>query len=128
MFDRNAWQREYRRNNNNRHTLAYERTNPKGFLMRAYRNMQSRVTGIQKREAHLYRGLPLLPRPVFYAWSWGDAEFWRLWKTWQAEGRSQRLTPSVDRVDATRGYTLDNMRWVTHSENSRYRRKYREVQ
>lgn len=119
MFDRLANQRERRRHTGNRETHKYERTNPKGFLMRVYRNMLSRVVGIQKREAHFYEGLPILPKQVFYAWSWSDAEFWRLWEQWQSTERVQTLTPSIDRKDATKGYTLDNMQWVTQSENSR---------
>jgi hypothetical protein len=43
----------------------YEKTK-KGFLMRKYRNMQSRVTGIQKKKAHLYKDLYLLPREQYY--------------------------------------------------------------
>lgn len=98
---------------------TYERTNPKGFLMRAYRNMLSRVVGIQKKEAQYYQGLPILPKTVFYCWALADdSDFWPLWWTWQAANLDRKLSPSVDRIDATRGYTLDNMRWVTHSQNS----------
>jgi hypothetical protein len=31
----------------------YEKT-PKGYLMRTYRNMKSRVLGIQHKKAHIY--------------------------------------------------------------------------
>lgn len=96
----------------------YERTTQSGFLMRAYRNMLSRVLGVQKREAHYYQGLPILPKNVFYMWAFGDEAFQRLWTVWQASGRERRLAPSVDRLDVTKGYTLDNMRWITHAENS----------
>ena len=97
----------------------YERLNPHGFLVRVYRNMWSRVVGIQRREAHNYEGLPILPKMVFYCWAeMPDSAFWPLWDTWHLSGRSYRLTPSIDRKDATRGYTLDNMQWLTHAENS----------
>lgn len=89
-----------------------------GFLMRVYRNMQSRVEGIQRREAHHYEGLPILPRTDFYAWSVGDGEFNRLWIEWQAAKRDKHLTPSIDRKDVSRGYVFPNMRWRTHAENS----------
>jgi hypothetical protein len=98
---------------------AYERLNPKGFLMRVYRNMQSRCLAVQKREARFYHGLPLLPRSHFYAWALApESVFWRLWDFWQACGRPRRLCPSIDRIDAMRGYTLDNMQWLTQAENS----------
>ena len=31
----------------------------------------------------------------------------------------RRLCPTVDRIDSKKGYTMDNMQWLTHSENSR---------
>lgn len=130
MFDRSRWQREYRRKNANASTKRYERENPKGFLMRVYRNMESRVRGTQKREAQYYVGLSLLPRPAFYEWALASAKFWELWQDWQQTGRQQGWTPSIHRLDATQGYTLDNMAWITHSENSadlRSERRYRPI-
>lgn len=62
---RNKHQREKRKREGNIITRRYEKT-PKGFLMRGYRNMQSRVTGVQKKKAHLYLGKELLPRDEFY--------------------------------------------------------------
>jgi hypothetical protein len=32
---------------------------------------------------------------------------------------NRKLAPTVDRIDSSKGYSLDNMRWLTHSENSR---------
>ena len=95
----------------------YEKT-PKGFLMRTYRNMQSRVAGVQRKKAHLYKGLPILLRTDFYAWAWDHPHFWRLYKQWAAAEYDQKLTPSINRVDSTKGYTIDNIEWLTHSVNS----------
>lgn len=96
----------------------YEKT-PKGFLMRTYRNMQSRVAGIQKKKAHLYKGLAILPRNDFYAWAWDNVDFWRLYKQWAAtDFTDRRLTPSINRIDSEKGYTIDNIEWLTHSINS----------
>jgi hypothetical protein len=87
--------------------------------MRAYRNMQSRVTGVQKLKFHLYAGKSLLPRESFYDWAIASNSFHDLFATWEASGYPRKLTPSVNRKDSKRGYELDNMEWVTHSENSR---------
>lgn len=95
----------------------YEKT-PKGFLMRAHRNMRSRVKGIQKKCIHLYLGLPVLPLDEFYDWALDNYEFWRLYKHWVASGYNRKLTPSVNRIDSTKGYLIENMEWVTHSVNS----------
>lgn len=110
--------REYRKRTNNAATKKYEKTK-KGFLMRTYRNMQSRINGIQKLKAHLYKGKELLPRQDFYDWSLANNSFHSLFAAWEEAEHNQKLTPSINRIDPTRGYTLDNMEWITHSENSR---------
>lgn len=116
--EKNSKQRNKRKLNNNAHTRKYEKTKP-GFLMRLYRNMQSRITGVQKQKHHLYRGKSLLDREQFYNWALAQETFHVLYAAWEASGHNRKLTPSVDRMDSSLGYSLDNMEWVTHSENSR---------
>lgn len=112
------YQRAYRIRTNNQCTAKYEKT-PNGFIMRMYRNMQSRVTGVQYKKAHLYLGKELINRQLFYDWALLSKEFWKLYTVWVSSGFNRKLTPTVDRVDSSLGYKLDNMEWVTHSENSR---------
>jgi hypothetical protein len=114
----NAERRKHRKLIGNTDNKLYEKTF-KGFLMRTYRNMESRVTGVQKKKAHLYLGLELLPRDEFYSWASADRDLAELWDVWVLSGYQRKLTPSVDRKDSSKGYILDNMRWLTHSENSR---------
>lgn len=118
MFNKLKWQKEWRDRTANAVTRRYEKT-PKGFLMRMYRNMQSRVTGVQPKKAHLYKGKYLLSRQEFYDWAIPDIEFHKLFGKWVKSNYDRKLTPTVDRVDSSNGYTLSNMEWVTHSENSR---------
>lgn len=112
----NARQRERRRANGNAPCKKYEKTKA-GFLMRLYRNMQSRVNGIQWRKFHLYEGKDLLPREDFYQWANTSEKFHELFAAWELSSHDRRITPSVDRIDSDRGYTLDNMRWVPFHEN-----------
>lgn len=105
-------------NSCNATTQKYEKT-PNGFLMRMYRNMISRVSGIQHKKAHLYCGLEILEKQEFYEWAKSSKEFWNLFNTYQESGFQQRLAPTVDRIDSSIGYIPSNMRWLTHSENSR---------
>ncbi len=118
MFDKMKWQKDWRLRTGNAVTKRYEKT-PQGFLMRAYRNMQSRVTGVQKEKAHLYKGKKILKRDEFYDWANNSPEFAKLFSSWCLNNYDRKLSPSVDRVDSSKGYALDNMEWVTHSENSR---------
>lgn len=114
----NAKQRARRKANGNQYTKTYEKT-IQGFLMRTYRNMKSRVTGIQKKKAHLYWHCPLLSREEFYEWSQQSGEFMALYYAWVMTNYDQRVTPSIDRIDSKGGYVIGNMQWITHSENSR---------
>ena len=118
LLERNARQRLSRQNNGNAHTLKYERTKS-GKLMRNYRNMLSRITGVQKLKAHLYEGKAILPKSEFYQWAIASPMFHKLFADWERSGYQQKLAPSVDRIFSSMGYTLENMEWVTHSENSR---------
>jgi len=111
-------QRQKRKAEGNATTHRYEKTKS-GFLMRLYRNMTSRVTGVQASKHHLYEGKPLIEKDLFYAWARSSGEFHRLFETWEKSGHDRKLCPSVDRVDSSQGYLLWNMEWVTHSENSR---------
>lgn len=94
----------------------YEKT-PKGFLMRLYRNMKSRVSGVQKAKHHLYNHCELLDRDEFYAWAQEQPKFWELYDAYMKRGCPRKLAPSVDRIDSSRGYSVDNMEFVTMSEN-----------
>lgn len=118
QLERNEWQRKHRKENGNADTLKYERTK-KGKIMRIYRNMLSRVTGVQKAKYHLYKGKTLIGKEFFYKWAINSPEFHALFDCWVESGFDRKYAPSVDRVDSSQGYVVSNMEWVTHSENSR---------
>jgi hypothetical protein len=115
---KNLKQREYRAKNNNKETKKYEKTK-KGFLMRLYRNMQSRINGVQKLKAHLYNGKSLIDRQTFYEWATSNNSFYILFDAYELSNYDRKLAPSVDRIDSKIGYELNNIEFVTHSENSR---------
>lgn len=115
---KNAYQREWRRLNNNSSTKKYEKTK-KGFLMRLYRNMQSRIDGVQKQKHHLYIGKFLIDRNTFYDWAINNNTFHILFDNYEKSGYDRKLAPSVDRIKSELGYELNNMEFITHSENSR---------
>jgi hypothetical protein len=114
---RNERQRAYRKANGNAYTKKYEKT-PSGFLMRVYRNMKSRITGVQKHKSHLYLGKELLSKEEFYEWAASSPMFLVLYQQYVNSGFDRKQAPTVDRKDSSKGYSLDNMEWVTHSVNS----------
>lgn len=113
-----AAQRVRRKKQGDHATKRYEKTTA-GFLMRLYRNMKSRVTGVQKAKFHLYEGKELLAKQGFYEWAESCPEFLTLYAAYEASGFDRKLAPSVDRIDSSKGYILGNMEWVTMAENSR---------
>lgn len=113
----NEKQKIRRRRMRNWDCKKYEKTK-NGFLMRLYRNMQSRVEGVQWMKRHLYEGKHLLSREEFYAWAKPHPEFHRLFDAYEAAGFPRKLAPSPDRIDSSIGYTVENMEWVTMSVNS----------
>lgn len=111
-------QRERRARTNNETTKKYEKTKS-GKLMRSYRNMISRVKGIQVLKSHLYAGKAILEKQEFYDFSFADKAFNDLYDAWVLSNFDRKLAPSIDRIDTSKGYTLENIRWITHSENSK---------
>lgn len=107
-----------RRSTKNNATKKYEKT-ISGFLMRKYRNMTGRVSGIQKQKSHLYGGLEILSKESFYEWASSSEEFKTMFLAYEQAGYDRKLCPTVDRINPKIGYVINNMRWLTHSENSR---------
>lgn len=86
------------------------------FIVIQYDKMQNRCAGYGRPK---YKGMELLTREEFYNWARASGELVRLFHDWNRHGHELRYRPTVDRLDTSKGYTLGNMRWITHSENSR---------
>jgi len=81
--------------------------------------MKRRVLGDNVLNPELYVGLELLTKSEFIQWSYNNLDLQKLFVNWVANNFDTRFTPSIDRIDSKLGYTLNNIRWVTHAENSR---------
>lgn len=114
---KNEKQRIAREKNKNVFTKKYEKTH-NGFIMRLYRNMKSRITGVQKKCIHLYGGKDLLSKEEFYEWALSNDDFYRLFSVYEQSGYERSLAPSVDRIKTDKGYIVSNMRFITQGENS----------
>lgn len=88
----------------------------KGKLMLTFNNMNRRVHGYVK--PHLYKGLEICDRGAFYDWSLDSHSFESLYNDWVDSDFKRRLSPSIDRINTSKGYVLGNIQWITHSENS----------
>lgn len=97
---------------------AKYRRSLKGHLGQAFHHMTQRVQGKSNRP-HLYHGLSICTKEEFMEWSSVDPMYLMLHKAWTEADYDRKLTPSVDRKDSTKGYELDNLRWITASQNFR---------
>jgi hypothetical protein len=96
----------------------YRRSKP-GLVRRCWHKMKQRISGKNTLNPHLYAGKELLPVDTFIEWARDSKDLDRLHDQWVKSGYDIRYTPSVDRINSNIGYVLENIRWVTHQENSR---------
>lgn len=47
-----------------------------------------------------------------------DSTVYDLFTTWIKSGHKKHLRPSIDRIDATKGYSFDNIQLITWGENN----------
>jgi len=88
-----------------------------GKVVMTYNNMNRRVRGYVKK--HIYEDLDLLDRETFYLFSKESEDYNYLFDKWVESDYDRKLSPSIDRIDSKQGYVIGNIRWITHSENSR---------
>ena len=65
-----------------------------------------------------YVGKEICTKEEFVAKFAKSEEFLSLFKNWQDSGFQRREAPSIDRIDNSGGYTLDNMQFIKHVENT----------
>ncbi len=98
----------------------YRRT-IRGFLDQKYTAMSKRVRGKDSRCAHIMNGMDIISRSSFIEWAYEQPTLKRLFRQYKQSNWDFKICPTVDRIDPTRGYTFDNMRFITQSENAKHR-------
>lgn len=90
---------------------------PKKFLQKLYQNMLYRTKGKSTRTPYLYKGLSICSKDEFLIWASNSHRFKSLYNEWTDSGFDCKLTPSVNRIDSSEGYIINNVEWVTASQN-----------
>lgn len=94
------------------------RKNKDRLLAHIYRGIVNRCNGVQRK----YSSTGTTPISIAEWKSFCTstrAEFDKLYDAWEKSGFQRRMAPSIDRIDNNRGYTIDNMQWLSQSDNSR---------
>jgi hypothetical protein len=117
LAKRREWRRSERGLEGARRSRAvYEKTF-EGHLRKRYWNMRRRQKGTGGHRVKR-SWAPLLPQEEFLSWGLASMEYRNLYALWVESGFNRKLTPTVDRKDAKKGYVLGNIQWLTFSQNS----------
>lgn len=84
------------------------------FVQKSYERMRSRI-----KHKKNYQGLNIMTKQEFYDWAYESLDFHKLWLEYKNEDYYTPLAPSPDRRDDSKGYTLDNVQWITWEENEK---------
>lgn len=99
------------------HQTAWRKTIP-GYVSCRYSGIRQRCLGQTPGGSKYYKGLTYPSRQEFHRWSVRDPAFLSLHKEWTKNNFPRALAPSIDRIDPDRGYTFDNIRWITQASNA----------
>lgn len=88
------------------------------YISRKYNYMRDRVTDPKRSEGgRHYYNLPICSRQEFFQFANSNPKFSRLFKTYKRSRGNRAKAPSVDRIDIYKGYTLNNIQFLTLSDN-----------
>jgi len=71
---------------------------------------------IARAKTHDYKEV-MYSREEFLCWLYAKP-YYELFESWVLSGDKKNLKPSVDRIDATRGYSIDNIQLMTWEQNN----------
>lgn len=95
--------------------LSERKKNLKYFVMKMYHLMYDRVKGY----THInYKGKPICTRQEFYNFALNNKQLKILFDNWIKGGYKAGEVPSIDRIENNKGYTLDNIQFLTWYQNT----------
>lgn len=91
--------------------------NPKFYLGTCYSELSRRCKTYDPLRPNYYT-LNKCSKEEFFSKFLNNKLFLKLYKNWQDSKFKRKMSPTIDRIDNTKGYTIDNIRFIDHFENT----------
>lgn len=92
-------------------------TRPEFYLGTCYSEMSRRVKTFDPLRPK-YFGKSICSKEAFMGRFLNDKEFLTLFSGWRKSLFKRKFSPTIDRIDNSKGYDLSNLRFISHRENS----------
>lgn len=102
-----------------RNRILKQRRTIDGYISKTYCDMRKAVRGSRRRSTSLVIGQPILDRDEFIEWSNNNQDYIELYEAWVRSKYSNKLAPTINRIDPRFGFELFNMMWISFSESSK---------
>lgn len=96
------------------------RNQPEFYLRNKWTEIKQRCINSNKPPAQLktYYGRKYCTMDEFLEKFLTDETYLTLFHAWKNAGHPFKLSPSIDRIDNDKDYVIDNLQFLTHSQNS----------
>ena len=115
-------QKNYRKNieyyktyDQTRHRHSIDR-----LIRHRYAGMKTRVNGNNSHKSSV-EGKAILSQSEFLEWCYKKENITillKLHEDWRKSNYSNKIAPSIDRIDNDKGYVIGNLQWITLSKNT----------
>jgi hypothetical protein len=98
----------------------YRRYNFLRIWQKRYAHMLARQRGVASHQSNGARGKPICTPEEFMAWCMefdNLQAFLTLYFEWAMNDFVRWYSPSIDRINPAKGYTLDNLQWLSFADN-----------
>lgn len=97
--------------------IRWHKEDPVVFLKRVWNNIKIRCTNKYHSTAKYYYGKKYCDRDEFINYFKNNKTFLKLFKRWAKFDYEYKEIPSINRKNNDLGYLLENLEFITHSEN-----------